>query len=305
MATGLSVTDGFDAFRAFIVAFARSSGGWEIGQHPTMAPDQVPSTFIAYCNLPFLTHIHSIFHVISNVSNHRDSRLSARQGCTSIILECIVELAQCRAIASPRRACCSTVRPSTSSLYPIACCSNIPSSDAPRRLHFQDCGGSRLKSSQIRDEARLGNQQRTVIFFSARHQTSRQARRSNIAAWTRPFTLAPSRLRPCAASESAPPARPPSWPKFPECSPQNAPPFDVHEPADCTPHQALTHATALLPRKQTWRLRGKVRTTLHAVGGSMTRTRASRWSQSWQKTRRATFQCPATWTKMPTPTTAT
>lgn len=218
-------------------------------------------------------------HVISNGSSSPglgDSRWSARQGCTSMILGRIVELAQCRAMAAPRRACCSTVRPSTCSRCPIACCSKVPSSDAPRRLHFQDCGGSRLRSSQIRDESWLGNQQRTVIFFSARHQTSRQARRSNIAAWTRPSTLAPSRLHPRAASGSAPPARPPSWPKFPESSPQNAPPFDVHEPAECTPHQALTHATALLPRKQTWRPHGKGRTTLHAVGGSTTRTRASR-----------------------------
>lgn len=57
MAMGLSVTDGFDAFRAFTVAFTWSSEGQGMGRHHTRALDEVLSTFVAYCNLSYHTHL--------------------------------------------------------------------------------------------------------------------------------------------------------------------------------------------------------------------------------------------------------
>jgi hypothetical protein len=115
------------------------------------------------------------------------------RGVASIILGCIVELAQCRATVTPRSACCIAVRPSTALRGLVIACSLVFSRNvAPRRLYFRDCCGSRLTSSQICDEASGLACVPSYFPQGIRHHVKFSA--ATLAALTHTFTRAPSRL---------------------------------------------------------------------------------------------------------------
>lgn len=119
-------------------AFTWSSSGGSIGHGGIItAPDTHDLRgHIACCNLHIFTRhlcisVHVMYLCLDRAPWFESPQIAVPRDCqqdrgaTSIILGCIVELAQCRAIAAPRNGCCSTVRPCTGLLYPIAGCSSV------------------------------------------------------------------------------------------------------------------------------------------------------------------------------------
>ena len=123
---------------------------------------------------------------------------------------------------------------------------------------------------------------------------------------TRPASPPPSLHRRCITAADARSAHLPRRPRRPRPPPSGSSfrPESAHPTLRRPPRPVdSTHRPNRQPRP-TWPASGRGRPALRDAGGWTTKT-ADRWRPRALRIHKATSQCPATWTRTPTPTTAT